>query len=91
MKVKPPKYFDKLFESIAPDEMSMIKELRSVAGYESLLKDMKLRDIEPFNHGNYYHSARDLNQMVNEFLILPVKEVVQEAKFNQLKRGFESE
>lgn len=91
IKVKPPKYFDKLFEAIAPDEMSMIKELRSVAGYESLLNDMKLRDIKPFIRGNDYHSAKDCNQMINELLILPVKEAVQQAKFERLKRGFENE
>lgn len=91
IKVKPPKYFDKLFESIAPDEMSMIKELRCVAGYESLLNDMKLRDIKPFNVGNDYHSAKDCNQMMNELLILPVKEAVQQAKFEQLKRGYEND
>ena len=91
IKVKPPKYFDKIFESIAPDEMAIIKELRSVAGYESLLNDMKIRDIKPYSHGNDYHSAKDLNQMANEFLILPVKEAVQEAKFRQLKRGYEIE
>lgn len=91
IKVKPPKYFDKLFEAIAPDEMSMIKELRSVAGYESLLNDMKLRDIKPFIRGNDYHSAKDCNQMMNELLILPVKEAVQQAKFERLKRGFENE
>ena len=91
IKVKPPKYFDKLFESIAPDEMCMIKELRSVAGYESLLKDMKLRDITPCYFGDNYHCARDYNQMMNELLILPVKEAVQEAKFKQLKRGYEGE
>lgn len=91
IKVKPPKYFDKLFEAIAPDEMSMIKELRSVAGYESLLNDMQLRDIKPFIRGNDYHSAKDCNQMINELLILPVKEAVQQAKFERLKRGFENE
>lgn len=91
IKVKPPKYFDKLFESIAPDEMAIIKELRSVAGYESLLNDMKIRDIKPYSQGNDYHSARDFNQMAYEFLVLPVKEAVQEAKFNRLKRGYESE
>lgn len=91
IKVKPPKYFDKLFESIAPDEMSIIKELRSVGGYESLLNDMKLRNIVPYSHGNDFHSAKDFNQMANEFLILPVKEAVQEAKVQQLKRSYESE
>lgn len=91
IKVKPPKYFDKLFEAIAPDEMSMIKELRSVAGYESLLNDMQLRDIKPFIRGNDYHSAKDCNQMINELLILPVKEAVQQAKFERLKRGYENE
>ena len=91
IKVKPPKYFDKLFEAIAPDEMSMIKELRSVAGYESLLKDMELRGFEPCTRGNDYHSAKDFNQMTNEFFILPIKEAVQNAKFKQLKRGYESE
>lgn len=91
IKVKPPKYFDKLFESIAPDEMAMIKELRSVAGYESLLNDMKLRDIKPFIRGNDYHSAKDCNQMMNELLILPIKEAVQQAKFERLKRGYENE
>ena len=91
IKVKPPKYFDKLFEAIAPDEMSMIKELRSVSGYESLLNDMKLRDIKPFIRGNDYHSAKDCNQMINELLILPVKEAVQQAKFEHLKRGYENE
>lgn len=91
IKVKPPKYFDKLFESIAPDEMSMIKSLRSVSGYESLLKDLKLRDLPVYPRGNNYHSARDFNQMTNEFFILPIKEAVQKAKFEQLKRGYESE
>lgn len=91
IKVKPPKYFDKLFESIAPDEMSMIKSLRSVSGYESLLKDLKLRDLPIYQRGNNYHSARDINQMTNEFFILPIKEAVQKAKFEQLKRGYESE
>lgn len=91
IKVKPPKYFDKLFESIAPDEMSMIKSLRSVSGYESLLKDLKLRDLPTYQRGNNYHSARDINQMTNEFFILPIKEAVQKAKFEQLKRGYESE
>lgn len=91
IKVKPPKYFDKLFESIAPDEMSMIKSLRSVSGYESLLKDLKLRDLPIYHRGNNYHSARDFNQMTNEFFILPIKEAVQKAKFEQLKRGYESE
>lgn len=91
IKVKPPKYFDKLFESIAPDEMSMIKSLRSVSGYESLLKDLELRDLPIYHRGNNYHSARDFNQMTNEFFILPIKEAVQKAKFEQLKRGYESE
>lgn len=91
IKVKPPKYFDKLFEAIAPDEMSMIKELRSVAGYESLLKDLELRGLPVYHTGNDYHSAKDFNQMTNEFFILPIKEAVQEAKFNRLKRGYESE
>lgn len=91
IKVKPPKYFDKLFESIAPDEMSMIKSLRSVSGYESLLKDLKLRDLPICQRGNNFHSARDFNQMTNEFFILPIKEAVQKAKFEQLKRGYESE
>lgn len=91
IKVKPPKYFDKLFESIAPDEMSMIKELRSVSGYESLLKDMKLRDISSSSLGDNYHCGADYNQMMNELLILPVKEAVQDAKFKQLKRGYECE
>lgn len=91
IKVKPPKYFDKLFESIAPDEMSMIKSLRSVSGYESLLKDLKLRDLPVYQRGNNFHSARDINQMTNEFFILPIKEAVQKAKFEQLKRGYESE
>lgn len=71
--------------------MSMIKELRSVAGYESLLKDMKLRDINPCYFGDNYHCAGDYNQMMNELLILPIKEAVQEAKFKQLKRGYEGE
>lgn len=91
IKVKPPKYFDKLFESIAPDEMSMIKSLRSVSGYESLLKDLKLRDLPIYHRGNNFHSASDFNQMTNEFFILPIKEAVQKAKFEQLKRGYESE
>lgn len=91
LKVKPPKYFDKLFEAVAPDEMSMIKELRSVAGYESLIKDLELRDLPVYHTGNDYHSAKDFNQMTNEFFILPIKEAVQEAKFKQLKRGYECE
>lgn len=91
IKVKPPKYFDKLFEAIAPDEMAMIKSLRSVAGYESLVNDIKLRGLPLQKRGNDFHSAKDFNQMTNEFLILPIKEAVQKAKFEQLKRGFESE
>nr|DAH91916.1 MAG TPA: Replication associated protein [Microviridae sp.] len=91
IKVKPPKYFDKLFEAIAPDEMAMIKSLRSVAGYESLVKDIKLRGLPLYKRGNDFHSAKDFNQMTNEFLILPIKEAVQKAKFEQLKRGYESE
>lgn len=71
--------------------MAIIKGLRSVQGYESLLHDMELRDIKSYNHGNDFHSAKDLNAMANEFLILPIKEAVQEAKFNQLKRGYEVE
>lgn len=91
IKVKPPKYFDKLFDAIAPDEMAIIKGLRSVAGYESLLKDLKLRDIPVHHKGNDFHSAKDFNQMSYEFLVLPIKEAVQQAKFERLKRGFESE
>lgn len=91
IKVKPPKYFDKLFEVIAPDEMAMIKSLRQVAGYESLVNDIKLRGLPLQKRGNDFHSAKDFNQMTNEFLILPIKEAVQKAKFEQLKRGYESE
>lgn len=91
IKVKPPKYFDKLFDSIAPDEMAMIKSLRQVAGYESLVNDIKLRGLPLQKRGNDFHSAKDFNQMTNEFLILPIKEAVQKAKFEQLKRGYESE
>lgn len=91
IKVKPPKYFDKLFEAMAPDEMSMIKKLRSVAGYESLVNDIKLRGLPLLKRGNDFHSAKDFNQMTNEFFILPIKEAIQKAKFEQLKRGYESE
>lgn len=91
IKVKPPKYFDKLFESIAPDEISIIKELRKKQGYESLLSDMKLRDISVTHTGNDYHSARDINSMSYQYLVLPVKEACQQAKFERLKRGFEVE
>ena len=69
----------------------MIKGLRSVAGYESLVSDINLRGLPLQKRGNDFHSAKDFNQMTNEFFILPIKEAVQKAKFDRLKRGYESE
>ena len=40
MKCKPPRYYDKLFEDVAPDYMEVVKEKRKVKAHEKMF-DLK--------------------------------------------------
>lgn len=89
VKVKPPKYFDRVLERIDPDELEQIKEVRSECAFDSLLNELHLRNIN-VSLGNRYHSSKDVARFVYESDVLPVKEECAVERGKRLKRGYEN-
>ena len=92
IKVRPPKYFDKLAEKYFPDMLDDVKEARIEAGAKSIKRDLEIRGLSDYVKNSVrhdYYSIRELESMFYEFEVLPVKEEVQSAKMQKLKRPLE--
>lgn len=89
IKTKPPKFFDRLFEKIHPDEMELLRIARAAQGRDAISHDLDVRDISYSTVFDDYHSSNDVRQMAYQYLVLPVKETVQRERAGRLKRGYE--
>lgn len=99
VKCKPPRYFDKIYEKWFPDDMERIKLLRTEEAENLVSDDLVSRGSDAFNSAKLDFADRiyekdflkDLESYFYEYEVLPVKEEVQQAKFNKLKRPLEGD
>lgn len=87
VKVKPPKYFDKLYEKWFPDKFAVIREKRIKDSINAVHDEIVRRDIDlPSVELTTIH---ELERIFYEYEVLPVKEECQKAKIKKLKRPLE--
>lgn len=89
VKVRPPKYFDTLYERWFPDKFSVIKEKRSFDNKKRIHNELVQRDIKipTVEHG----FLSELEQIFFEYEVLPIKEEITKSKLKRLKRNLEGD
>lgn len=92
IKVKPPRYFDKLYEKWFPEDFVKIKENRIKNFAQSIHEELKLREVKlPIYEEVTKAFMEELESFYYDAEVLPIKEEVQASKLKQLKRRLEGD
>lgn len=84
-RMKPPKYYDRLFELDSPEHFEILKAKRKITGEEAAQKLLE-NDLE---NRRIFYLTNPANSRWPKTR-LQVMKLVQDAQFKQLKRGFEN-
>lgn len=89
VKVRPPRYFDILFERWFPNEFNVIREKRAVVNSKRIHNELVQRDIIIPDVEKCFIS--ELEQIFYEYEVLPIKEEITKSKLKRLKRNLEGD